>query len=48
MNEKQKEILMKKFKEQQKLNLELFKRELKIVGDAMDYIGEQYKLNSSL
>ncbi len=48
MNKKQKEILMKKFKEQQKLNLELFQQELKVVGDSMDYIEEQYKLDLAI
>lgn len=48
MNKKQKEILMQKFKEQQKLNLKLFKKELEIVGNVMDYKEEKMSLELSI
>lgn len=48
MNKKQKETLEKLFNEQQKLNLELFKEELRTISEHMDYNGEKMSLTLSI
>ena len=48
MNKKQAKQLLEKFKEQQKLNFELFKKEIKVIVKNMDYKEELMSLGLSI